>query len=244
MRTITKYAGIAVALAAVATVGTVSLTAKSADHKDSPAAAADPAADINDVFTFVDGNNFVAAMTVFPFADTGASFSNATQYVFHTTSGTKFGESVKNADIVCTFASNTSIQCWAGSEYVTGDPSKPAGLASASGKLKVYAGLVGDPFFFNLTGFKDTVKAVEDAVAGGGVTIDPNVNGGCPAVDGATSTALLGLLKETTSASDPAKTAADDFKAAKVLALVVSVDKSIVNSGGPVVSVWASTNKK
>jgi hypothetical protein len=218
--------------------------ARSADHRDSTALEADPTADINDVYTFMDGTNLVMAMTVFPFAtaagvDGGAApaFSNAVQYVFHTASG-KFELATDPVDVICTFKSATSVQCWVGTaEYVTGDPSmasKP--LASADGKVKVFAGLRGDPFHFNLQGFKDTEAAVEAAASS--LTFNAE---GCPNVGATTSAALLGLLSEKTSTALPSKTAADDFAGADTLALVVSVDSSLVTKGGALVSVWGAT---
>jgi hypothetical protein len=103
--------------------------------------------------------------------------------------------------------------------------------------MKVFTGLRSDPFFFNLQGFKDTVAAVEAAASG--LTFD---SAGCPNVGASTATALQNLLKETTSANNGSKTQADDFATANTLAIVLSVDKSLVNKGGAIVSVWGSTN--
>lgn len=230
-------------LGATAVAGGLSLArpAPAADHRDAPKTKAEAAADINDVYTFMDGNNFIMAMTVFPFADATAKFSDKVQYVFHTTSGAAFGDKTASVDVICTFTAAQVASCWVGGgEYVTGDASVATGLASKSGKTKVFAGRRADPFFFNLTGFNDTVKAVEDAVAGGLVV--PAT--GCPALDQGTQTALQGLLKETATAAMPARTNADDFATASGLALVVSIDKSLVTTGGPTVSVWASTNRQ
>lgn len=213
--------------------------AESADHKDAPGTVADPASDINDVFSFVDGGRVVLAMTVFPFAPADAKFSSATKYAFHTTSGTMFGETKASKDVICTFDASQKISCWAGTDdYVTGDASAAAGITSASGKMKVFAGKRSDPFFFNLQGFKDTVATVEGAAAS--LTFDTS---GCPSVNAATSMALVNTLKETTSTAAPSKMAADDFATANTLAIVVSLDASLVTSGGKVLSVWGSTNK-
>ena len=213
---------------------------KSADHKDAPATTADPASDINDVFTFVDGGKFVMMMTMTPFAGAGAKFSDSTKYVFHTSSGAAFGKTTKDVDFICTFDAAQKASCWAGAaDYVTGDASKgDAPLTSTSGKMKVFAGMRADPFFFNLQGFKDTVTTVEGAAAS--LTFDTS---GCPAVDSATSGVLVGKLKEKTSTAATTKTQEDDFATANTLALVLSVDMSLVNGGGDFVTVWASTNK-
>ena len=62
-----KWAALVAATCAVTAVVSPRL-ARSADHLDSPAVKADPAADINDLYTWNDGNNVVLAMTVFPAA--------------------------------------------------------------------------------------------------------------------------------------------------------------------------------
>lgn len=211
----------------------------SADHRDAPATTADPASDINDVFAFLDGPKVVLAMTVSPFAGATAKFSDATQYVFHTSSGADYGKLTDNKDIICTFDAAQKISCWAGTDdYVTGDASAEAGITSASGKMKVFAGKRSDPFFFNLQGFKDAVAAV-DAKASS-LTFDAS---GCPTLDATTAGALGGLLKETSSTAAPSKTTADDFASANTLAIVISIDPLLVTKGGPVTAVWGSTNK-
>lgn len=240
MRRMSKATLMMLGTAALAVAGVAATKkAESADHKDAPATTADPASDINDVFSFVDGGKVVLGMTVFPFATSEAKFSTATKYVFHTASGAAFGMTTATKDIICTFDASQKISCWIGTDdYVTGDASAAAGLTSASGKVKVFAGKRSDPFYFNLQGFKDTVTTVEGAAAS--LTFN---TAGCPAVDAATSMALVNKLKETTSTAAPSKMAADDFAAANTLAIVLSLDASLVTSGGKIMSVWASTNK-
>jgi hypothetical protein len=214
--------------------------AQSADHRDAPKTTAEPSADINDVYTWIDGNNLVMAMTVFPFADSTARFSNTVQYVFHTTSGTKFGETVSSSNIICTFDATQIASCWVGTaDYVTGNASAQTGITSASGKTQVFAGLRADPFFFNLSAFNDTTTKVE--AAAGALTFDTS---GCPLVPPATVTLLQNSLKETATTTNPGRTVTDDFATASTLALVVSVDKSLVTQGGVIVSVWGSTNRQ
>ncbi|AKU98225.1 hypothetical protein AKJ09_04889 [Labilithrix luteola] len=228
------------ALAAVATAAAVGLSrpALSADHRDAPKTKAEPAADINDVYTWVDGTNYQMVMTVFPFADANAKFSNTVQYVFHTASGPAFGNTTANEDVICTFDAAQNISCWVGTDdFVTGNANVQAGITSASGKTKVFAGLRSDPFFFNLTGFNDAVAAVDAAKP----TLS-NLTAGCPTIDQATSTALQGILKETASPTNPTRSSPDDFATAATLAIVVSVDKTLVTKGGNIVAVWASTN--
>jgi hypothetical protein len=208
--------------------------ARSADHLDAPATKADPTADLNDLYTWVDGNNFILALTLFPAATTSSKFSDALQYVFHTTSGATFGAISSTEDLICTFDASQKIQCWLGTdEYVTGDASSTAGLSSADGKLKVFAGLRADPFFFNLDGFHHAEATVESAT---GLTAD---EAGCPQLDPATAA----TLREQLQSSPDGGPAGDFFRTLNGLAIVVSIDKTLVTKGGPVVSTWASSNK-
>jgi len=229
MKLLPKLAAIAGAL--------VASTALAADHKDGDAVQTDPATDINDVYAFTNAGNVVLAMTVSPFAATGAKFSDVAQYVFHVESYDKFG-GVKSGstDVICTFATSQAIQCWVGNkDYVTGDASAASGITSTSGKTKVFAGLRADPFYFYLTGFKNT-RAAALAAAGTppGLMFNPN---NCPQLNAATVTALQGLL----ITNDQTK---NDFATANVLGLTLEVDKSLlVANPDEVISVWASTNK-
>ncbi len=219
--------------------------AHSSDHLDSPATKADPAADINDVYGWMSGNDLVLAMTLFPNAmgasdaGPGSAFSNAVQYVFHTSSGASFGATTANEDIICTFDVTQTISCWVGTdEYVTGDASGLAGLASADGKFKVFAGLRADPFFFNLDGFNNTVSTVE-SVAGAASPVLMYDVAGCPTL----SNGQGALLRTQLMTESDGGAATDFFATFNALAIVVSVDKSLVTKGGPVLSTWSSTNQ-
>jgi hypothetical protein len=215
--------------------------AHSADHLDSPAAAADPTGDLNDLYTWMDGTNAVFALTLYPAAPSTALFSDATQYVIHTTSTSAYGVvSNKTYDIICTFTGTTApqtAQCWGGNnEYVTGNAGAAGGITSTDGKFKVFAGLRADPFFFNIDGFHKTVADVQAAIAGG--TLTPN-EAGCPTNLGASS---LGLVQQLATAADGGQ-AVDYFASLNALAIVVSIDKSLVTTGGAVVSTWAGSYK-
>jgi len=221
-------------------------TAMAADHADSPTLAADPTTDITDLFTWNDGNNVVLIMDVNPAATATSKFSNAALYTFHTSSTAKYGMAGTDTDIICQFDATQKISCWVRSggsttDYVNGDASATAGISSASGKLKVFAGLRDDPFFFNLQGFKDAVADVETPPITAGqlpFTLDA---AGCPTnVSSGESTQLVNDLKGTNHGLGAA---ADSFAGNNVLAIVLSVDKSLLTTGGPIMSVWASTNK-
>jgi hypothetical protein len=239
MRKTTLGLGALVAIACAGAMIAYGKKAQSADHLDSPAATMDPAADINDVYSWMDGNNMILAMTVFPNAKTVSKFSDKIQYVFHTTSAATFGGAAMNTDVICTFAADQTAQCWAGTdEYVKGNASASTGLASTDGKFKVFAGLRGDPFFFNLAGFRDTVDTVKSVKN----TLMFNT-AGCPALDVATSDLLKSKLSTDPNSTPPGGVAKDFFGTLNGLAIVVSIDKTLVTKGGPIVSVWGSTNK-
>lgn len=219
-------------LAAVATATTVATLAFAADHNDSPKPKMTPPADITDVYTWIDGDRVVLVMNVFAFATIESKFDDKTQYWFHTTSGTMFGESKVPLDVVCTFDAAQMVSCWAGGEYVTGDASKEAGISSESGKMKVFAGLRDDPFYFNLSGFKATTDFV--TANAGSLMLDA---AGCPAVDAGLSAMLVAMLKENGNGMP----GVDDFAGKNVLSLVVSLDKTFMTEGGPIMSVWGAT---
>jgi len=222
--------------------------ARSADHLDSPATQAEPAADINDVYAFLPSaelaggaaSHVVFAMTVYPAAPADAKFSDTVQYVLHAQSGAGFPTTTSDYNIICQFDTGTPQQasCWGGTdEYATGDASAATGIQSKDGKFKVFAGRRADPFFFNIAGFKDAVATVEGAVDAGGVTFN---DAGCPTnINLSTSQLLVGKLGTTNNGA-----AVDFFKTLNGLAIVVEIDKTLVTKGGPAISVWGSTHKK
>jgi hypothetical protein len=213
--------------------------ALAADHLDSPAVKADPAADIADLYTWVSGSDTILVLDTYPSATTSTTFSDAVQYVFHTSSTTAYGATASTPlNIIATFNSTGKISVWVGTaDYVTGDASSPTGLTSASGDTKVFAGLRDDPFFFNLAGFHAAEAFVEANASG--LTFNA---AGCPALPAAAVSALVGDLEG--NATSPAV----DFFApgagysGNVLAIVLSVKTSILTAGGPILAVWASTN--
>jgi hypothetical protein len=108
-----------------------------------------------------------------------------------------------------------------------GDPSNTAGITSITGKVKVFAGRRSDPFFFNATGFSKAVTSL------GLITPAPDL-AGCPtAIDAAQAMGLRTQLS----------TGPDAFAAANVMAIVVQIDKSLVNTdANKTVAVWGSTH--
>jgi hypothetical protein len=228
-----RRASLLVPLAAAAGVLGYAASSRSADHFDSPAVVAAPAADIADVFAWMDGPRVVLAMTVYPAAPQGAHFDPRVQYVLHTASGAGLGKTAAPVDVIATFDDAQAISLWVGgAEHVTGDASAAAGLSSADGKVKVFAGMRADPFFFNLDGFKEAVADIETAAPT--LAFD---EAGCPAVDPTTQAVIVNQLAGAPDGGAPA----DYFAKLNTLALVVSLDKSLVTAGGTTVSVWGAT---
>jgi hypothetical protein len=230
---------------AAAVVIAATLPARAADHRDGTAATMDPSADITDLYAWnsATASKVYLVMDVYPGATATTQFSDKTQYVFHIKSLAKYGDpaataSSKTTNIICTFDTAGLISCWLGnSDYVTGDARKTTGLTSVNGKFRVFAGPRDDPFFFNLEGFGDAVKAVEDATAAGLTTNAA----GCPQLTPSTANTLQTLLKKTAKGTADAK---DAFAGKNVLSIAIAVDTATVTTGGKVVGVWASTHKK
>jgi hypothetical protein len=230
MRRLTKSSALALILG-LAQVG------NAADHRDGPKVRMDPSTDINDVYAWMQGGKLTLIMTVSPLADTGSKFSNAATYTFHIDRSAGYGMAQTETTVVCSFDSAQKISCWPGdtaAEYVTGDASPAAGLASKSGKFKVHAGLHDDPFFFNLGGFNDARAAVLGAAA----TLHFD-DAGCPT--DAPASALVGLLTHTMNGASPT---ANFFAGKNTLAIVAEMDMSLLNGTGAILGVWASTNAK
>jgi hypothetical protein len=233
-------AGVAgLGLSAAVVGGSIAL---GADHRDSTLIGmeANAASDINDVYAWMssDAQDLNLVMTVQPFAADGATVSAGTQYVFHVTSQAMFGAAtVEETLVICELASATSAQCWVGDDvYLSGDPSAEAGVTDAESRARLFVGQRNDPFFFNLDGFQATVDIVKGAA--GSLTFD---EAGCPALDAPTSTALVNQLQND---DPPDAEVSDDFAGANIVAIVLTLDKTLVTRGGPILGVWASTHDK
>lgn len=260
-------------LAFVGSAVGVSLTAllglhlsQAADHVDSPTlsetAGGNPMADINDVYAWMtsDGAKINLALTVSPHDDGMSAFDASVVYVFHVTSKSALpfpGQpppAAVESKVICKLASNTSGACWVVNangqvaDYVTGNFSAPDGVASAGGKLKVFAGPRSDPFFFNFGGFVSAVSVALGATycAGdcpGGLGSDAAK---CPTSTDFTKARTLRTLVGTAPTSPvlfcPANEI-DCFAHLNVMAIVVQLDKGLVLSGSDaLVSVWAATH--
>jgi hypothetical protein len=216
-----------------------------ADHRDGPAVQTDASTDINDLYAWVDATSVNMVMTVSPLAGANARFSDKAWYVFHTASRKAFLDPNATAvDIICGFdagstdATTQKISCWVGKDrntFIYGNASGTAGILGAGNKVQVYAGLRDDPFFFNLVGFQEAAKLVKANQAS--LTLDTN---GCLTGPAAARTAVATQLGKGMAGANPT----DFFAGKNVLAIVIKVDKSLLNAGGNFLSVWAATHKK
>jgi hypothetical protein len=220
---------------AVVAVGSTSFAA---DHRDGPAVQVteDIAADINDVYAFMDDDKLILGMTVFPASASDSQFSDAVVYQFHVNKHNSIlTPSAGTVDVMCTFdAAGTTFECWVEDQvYVTGPVGNEAGTASAGGEIRVFAGPRRDPFYFNLAGFNAARSAVT------GLTLLPPFQDGCPVlVDGMGNPTDLGLRNALTMPS------ANFFEGLNTLAIVIETDPALfVDVDNPLASVWASTNR-
>ena len=126
--------------------------ASAADHLDSPLVRGDPAADINDVYAFVNPNDageLVVVATVSPLANRNTRFSDAVEYRFHFDNGASGGSAL----ITCVFEDeSTTVSCNGAGLSASGNIER---VLEGSG-LRVFAGLRDDPFFFDLAAFNQT----------------------------------------------------------------------------------------
>ena len=206
---------------------------RAADHADGPAASADPTSDLDDVYSWMspDSASLNLVMTVGRDVSTNFKLSDKVQYVFHVSSRATFGaQATTEENIIAEFDASGRVKLWVGTDaYLEGDATSEAGIESRNAKVKVFTGVRNDPFFFNLKGFQSVARTVGTVASS--LTFDP---AGCPKLDAATSASLVGTLR----------TGQDDFLGFNAFAIVVQVDKTLVTRGGPIVSVWASTNRK
>jgi hypothetical protein len=234
MKTSIRLLALGLGASLVAAGGFSWRTLRAADHADGPATTAEPAADIDDVYAWMspDSTDLNLVMTIGRNVPATFRLSDRVQYVFHTTSRASFGaQPGAEYNIICEVeAASGQLRCWAGTDvFLGGDASNTAGLESTDARLKVYAGVRNDPFFFNLAGL-NTVNRTVGTVAGS-LAFDP---AGCPRLDAATANSLVTTLR----------TGRDDFLGFEAFALVVTIDKTLVTRNGSIVSVWGSTHRK
>jgi Domain of unknown function (DUF4331) len=158
--------------------GLLSGAVSAADHRDSPLVVNDPAADLNDIYLFVNPRNAaetIVISTVAPFANVLSRFSDAVDYRIHIDNG------VDSHVITCRFPGSTSVRC----DGITGlSASGSIGkINNGTGGFRVYTGLRDDPFFFDLAAFNATRNALAPRF------VNPGVN----AFNGNTLAIVMGI---------------------------------------------------
>jgi hypothetical protein len=214
--------------------------ARAADDADGPRATAEPAADLADLYAWMspDARKLNLVVTVWPGAPPSAALSPRVQYVVHVRSGERMRKVTNEIPILCQTA-GAELECWVGDTglYVRGDASRREGLATRDGRLRVFAGLSDDPFFWNRVGFDRMVEAIR----GWGIELPPLQDGAdCPVMTQEQSDMAWYLLGRGQDDHPPR----NDYAGQNVIALVVQVDASVLTRGGPILGVWASTRRR
>jgi hypothetical protein len=214
--------------------------ARGSDRADGPRATADPAADLADLYAWMslDGKKLNLVMTLWPDAPASAALSPRVQYVLHVRSGPAMRRTAAEIPILCQTA-GAELECWVGKTglHVRGDASSRSGLASSDGRLRVFAGVSDDPFFFNRVGFERYVQYAIGLIGTFAAQLD---GAGCPVYTQEQSDVAWYLLSRGADDHPPR----NDFAGQRVLALVVQVDAAVVTPGGPILGVWASTRSR
>lgn len=158
----------------LALAASFSLPALAADHRDGPLATNDPAADVNDIYTFINPNNpdeLILALTVAPAANVTTRFSDVVEYVLHLDNGAPNG----TTKITCTFPdAATRVRCRSEGDdlFVEGN----LNTTMTDGDLRVWAGLRDDPFFFDADAFNRTRATLSPSFTNPGVNFFGGTN--------------------------------------------------------------------
>ncbi len=206
--------------------------ASAADHLDTPAAIADPAADIGDLFAWMspDGRRLNLVMAI-----VAHRFSDGLQYVFHVDSGAQFGTTTSTATLTCRFDFAGVAECRAGdTDQVRGPAGDPAGLTGRNGRFRVFAGLRDDPFFNNVKGSRAALDFAAAALRAGA----PSDDAGCPRFDAGTSRQIFDRWQRT--GEGPGTNFLAGWTPAS---LVISVDVEVVSTGGKQLAVWGAIHE-
>ena len=132
----------------------------SADHQEAPSATALLSADIGDYYAWHDDNmlNLVLTFGTFASAEMPATFDGNILYEFHFDTQ-NVGDGVSELDLYARFAQDVDGN-WGVQVFGTDDVSVqgPVETNITSGGVTAWAGLADDPFFFDATGFRETVS--------------------------------------------------------------------------------------
>jgi hypothetical protein len=210
------------------------------DHLDGDQTSMEPGADITDLYSWMspDGKRVNMILNVTKGAAADAKFPDNVQYVFHTASraAVRSNEGARAVTVLCTFDASQAISCWAGKQFVSGNASQPAGITNSNGTLRVFAGVRNDPFFMNKQGWDVFAETVHRGNRMGYVW-DAAM---CPQFAPERARRAMNELK---TADERGSAGFDHYASLNVMSIVLSVDKAVLTADGPIVSVWASTNR-
>ncbi len=172
----TKARSLAAGLALIASCGL-----QAADHQEAPGATAQLSADIGDYYAWhADGQlNLIVTFGTFSAPGMEAAFDESVLYGMHfDTSETP--DAVSDFDLYVRFAQNVDGD-WGLRVSDASDTSLIEGAVDtvlSGDDIAAYAGLADDPFFFNASGFNETISTgvisfdpTQDDVAGLNITV-------------------------------------------------------------------------
>jgi hypothetical protein len=156
---------------------TVSATVFAADHTEAPLAAADPAADIADFYAWHTETSLVMIVTFAPVGTEG-TYDGDVLYGMHIDTD---ADNAADRDVWVRFGQNEAGAWGVQANGMTTDDSAIVGpvgeTVSHESGARVYTGFHDDPFFFDLTGFTETLDtgtlafdSTRDSIAGSNVT--------------------------------------------------------------------------
>ena len=159
MKLFCKYRAPSALLVALALVALFGLTSRASDHEDSPLAAADPAADLADLYAWHSAvSNSLTAIITFdgfnlPAADQSGTYDSDVLYTLHIDNT---DDEIADIEVNIRFGQNDADEWGVQVENLPGAPGTVVGpveqvIGGGSG-TQVYAGLRDDPFFFDSEG--------------------------------------------------------------------------------------------
>jgi hypothetical protein len=177
-------ARVALASAALATATALAALSigKASDHLDGPRTTSDPPSDITDVFAFTspeDPTRVVLALAVTPYAGDASSFSPDVAYAFRVRRVAALQPLTLYdtvLDVTCNFTgdgrSASTVTCVGPAGM---QASADVGQITASGPMRVFAGLRSDPAFFDRQGALATLATSRTSFTGQNAFAGANV---------------------------------------------------------------------
>ena len=144
-------------LAGSALAITLATSSFAADHAEAPEATLNPPADIADYYAWHEGTQLNLIVTFGPASAPGtpAAFNSNILYTLHFDTD---ADNVSDVEIYARFAQDSAGD-W-GVQVTGADTAVVSGAVDTvltQGDTSVWAGLTDDPFFFDQTGFRETV---------------------------------------------------------------------------------------